>query len=119
MACCSMFSGGAYSRYSALETPYIVRETTDAGSNPKALADIKRQKQKKALEAGKLRNANANVEVLTNQVKSDAFQTKHPEYQSERRRELRHQIERAATAQKRADHYEAKIEKKKAQIKPK
>jgi hypothetical protein len=71
------------------------------------------------VEEGKLKNANTNVEGLTNQVNSDAFQTKHPEYQSERRRELRHQIERAATAQKRADHYEAKIEKKKAQIKPK
>jgi hypothetical protein len=117
-----MFAGGAYSRYSALENPYIVRETTDAGSKSQAqvLADIARQRKKKALEAGKLKNANANVEVLTKQVNSDQFlYTKHPEYQRERRRELRHQTERAATAQNRAVHYNAKIEKKTDQIKTK
>jgi hypothetical protein len=42
-----MFAGGAYSRYSALENPYIiVRETTDAPSKSQVLADIKRQQKK-------------------------------------------------------------------------
>ena len=115
MACCSMFSGGAYSRYSALENPYLVRKTTAAGS--KEVTFTERQRQKKSLEVQKLTKANNEVERLNNQVNSDAFQTKHPEYQSERRRELRHQTERAATAQNRVVHYQAKIEKKTAQIK--
>ena len=120
MACCSMFSGGAYSRYSALENPCLVRKTTDTGSNPKVLADIKRQRKKKTVEEGKLKMANTNVERLTNQVQSDKFlYTKPQKYQNERRRELVSQKELAATAQRRVVHYEAKIEKKNAQIKPK
>ena len=117
MACCSMFSGGAYSRYSALENPYLVRETTDAPSNPKVLADMKRQQKKKTKEEGKLKMANTNVERLTNQVQSDKFlYTKPQKYQNERRRALVSQKELAATAQKRVAHYDAKIEQQKLKV---
>ncbi len=113
-----MFSGDAYSRYSALENPYIVRGTTDAGSNPKVLADIKRQRKKKTVEEGKLKMANTNVERLTNQVQSDRFlYTKPEKYQNERRRELVNQKELAATAKGRVVHYDVKIEEMKAQHK--
>ena len=98
-----MFSGGAYSRYSALENPYIVRKTTDAGS-------------KVALEEGKLTKANNEVERLTKFVTSDTFPAKPGEFQRERKRELNHQKDIAATAQKRVVHYQEKIQKQKLKV---
>jgi hypothetical protein len=109
-----MFAGGAYSRYSALENPYIVRETTDAGS--KVATFTARQRQKKALEEGKLTKANNEVERLTKFVTSDTFPAKPGEFQRERKRELNHQRDIAATAQKRVVHYQEKIDKQKLKV---
>ncbi len=63
--------------------------------------------------------ANAEVERLTNHLNSEqVMYTKSEHYKNEQRRELRHQKERAATAEERVDHYGEKIRKKTVQIKP-
>jgi hypothetical protein len=49
-------------------------------------------------------------------VTSDTFLAKPGEFQRERKRELNHQTDLAATAQKRVVHYQAKIEKQKLKV---
>ncbi len=112
-----MFSGGAYSRYSALENPYIVRKTTDAGSNPRE-AYMQKQvlKKKECIAAISIRTEEAKM--LTNNLNTKRTQNKPEKIKSDLKKGIDHALRMAKAAEKRVDHYDAKIERLNGKSKP-
>jgi uncharacterized protein (DUF3084 family) len=109
-----MFAGGAYSRYSALENPYIVRETTDPARKPQVPAKnrsyLKKQELKQSQEEINLKRENAKAEKLAKELNSERTQNeKTDHYKSELKKQIHHISGAAAAAKKRVDHYEEKI----------
>jgi hypothetical protein len=105
-----MFSGGAYSRYSALENPYIVRKTTDAGSNPRE-AYMQKQVQKKKECAAAISIRTAEAKTLMNHLNTEKIQNKPEKFKSDLRKGMDHASRMAKAAEKRVVHYDKKIAK--------
>ena len=112
-----MFSGGAYSRYSALENPYLVRKTTDTGSNP-GEAYMQKQVLKKKECAAAILIHTQEAKMLTNHLNTERIQRKPEKFKSDLRKGIDHASRMAKAAEKRVDHYDAKIERLNGKSKP-
>ena len=112
-----MFSGGAYSRYSALENPYLLRKTTDTGSNP-GEAYMQKQVLKKKECAAAILIRTQEAKMLTNHLNTERIQRKPEKFKSDLRKGIDHASRMAKAAEKRVVHYDEKIETLKGKIKP-
>ncbi len=115
-----MFSGGAYSRYSALENPYIVRETTDAvpkNQNVKNVQKeaakrvyVKRQEKKMIHAHGTMRIVDQELNNLTSHLNLETTQNqKDDHYKQNVQRKIADLSKAKAAAKNSVDHYAGKI----------